>query len=976
MDTERVFLEKFRSAESSNTSGGLNVSLKGKKKFLPFGETYAVISQNEQYNKERLASQKVRLTAQVNVIASNVLFNDITEVVYEEGSPNVKVLNYKQTPTLSKDVKIYGNKEIGWFHENTFTYPPKDKDTSKTSDAAYGDAITNATRDTQLTGKGFVYHCGRDIFNNHILRSTSFKTVTTPYDESKNNQSTNPKEYFNTICDMMRDVDGKQVEEYVLLPMDAGNESSLDDRKKQLHLYINDDILPFDDCVESKLITKYNGWVGFENVAKIPSYEDFDGKDRDNDLGPEYKKPMGINKVICDKNGGDFIDMYPTRDLFLFPPLYNEYRQRAEKNWECCVTYPCSSITSGLYISGENGFLNERVNSMKTIYFNENTMSDNGVRQIVMYSIAKHGLVTGDTVNLYVSSLDGYTELLAAELTVSTVVDDFIFVINNDGLRISDEWVDLDAVASDTGHTGGTGTITIDDRVFKYSPEGNYYTKEGDAAGTKYYVVENRWVNFSDEYRSLSYKKVSGGIEVDYYVRIFSRLPNFKFAKEEINSVVLYDDNKLPNYITNEYEFDNHQSKLAFAKNIYSDQVGQVVFTDDIDLSYLKDNLGRPLTSIYLSFFKTNKGYKEWYGWDEDTNVGSENVEFSHCFGPLTCAFEMSDESLMAKTIPSIKNINNCNSVIKGLDCGKLLGNSEHNEVEIDYYNNKYFYGDIAYYDSANVTETVIQPILHRFNTAQRESSNSKSNVYFSQFNIDEITSDDFDTSGSFTIRTESSYRKYNGASNRRQEGYYYIPHYEVPVRTFGRLASITPDFLTLRSMTRKEGVTLVSVVEKHFLSKGDKTMLMYINPDTGEQTYYTLVTESVPTYKSFTCKIYDEDWNEVNLRQILPSSEYRLDYTLFKIDNIGEEGARLIKDGTCRFVWRPIVQNGDADEALIENYPFTNGAFYINKGIDLMVRRQDPDNRYGLYTEIDIIGNIEDINDEDNYVKEDEITC
>ena len=33
--------------------------------------------------------------------------------------------------------------------------------------------------------------------------------------------------------------------------------------------------------------------------------------------------------------------------------------------------------------------------------------------------------------------------------------------------------------------------------------------------------------------------------------------------------------------------------KLAFAKNIYSDNLSQVVFTDDINIKLLKDNLGR-----------------------------------------------------------------------------------------------------------------------------------------------------------------------------------------------------------------------------------------------------------------------------------------------------------------------------------------------------------------------------------------------
>ena len=41
---------------------------------------------------------------------------------------------------------------------------------------------------------------------------------------------------------------------------------------------------------------------------------------------------------------------------------------------------------------------------------------------------------------------------------------------------------------------------------------------------------DNRYVNVDPNAQNISYKKVVSGIECDYYVRIFSRLPNFKFA--------------------------------------------------------------------------------------------------------------------------------------------------------------------------------------------------------------------------------------------------------------------------------------------------------------------------------------------------------------------------------------------------------------------------------------------------------------
>ena len=98
----------------------------------------------------------------------------------------------------------------------------------------------------------------------------------------------------------------------------------------------------------------------------------------------------------------------------------------------------------------------------------------------------------------------------------------------------------------------------------------------------------------------------------------------------------------------------------------------------------------------------------------------------------------------------------------------------------------------------------------------------------------------------------------------------------------------------------------------------------------------------------------------------------------MFKIDNLGIPSyAELMTDGTCRYVWRDIYQNGLAtgvDEE--EEYPFTNGAIYVNKQFNIYVKRQDPESKYGLYDPTDLLGTFNDIETEDNYVKEEDIEC
>ena len=55
-------------------------------------------------------------------------------------------------------------------------------------------------------------------------------------------------------------------------------------------------------------------------------------------------------------------------------------------------------------------------------------------------------------------------------------------------------------------------------------------------------------------------------------------------------------------------------------------------------------------------------------------------------------------------------------------------------------------------------------------------------------------------------------------------------------------------------------------------------------------------------------------------------------------------------EDGSGRYRWRDIVPNGfEESDGIIEEYPFTNGCFYINKQINIFVRRQDPFGLLGL---------------------------
>ena len=946
----KIFLQSHLSKKSSNTSNGVNVQFKGRRKLLPTNDVSEIVSQYDQYLLERESCNKIRLTCQVNPICTNVLFNPITEIVRYEGSNNVELLNYldgstelKNTDLLYKDTKVLCSSNLN-------------------GNSGSEKHHTNAIRDTQLsnTKNGFIYHCGLDILNNHLIRSNTFKTICRRDKDSDSN-------VFNTIGDTMRDVSGNQVIETLYFPVS----SSVEGHKKDVeaHIYRYDDILQFDESISNRLIKKYDGWVGFYNRSKIKSYSNFENGDI-----------MDIERPIMYKNGGDFIEMYPDRSLYSFVPKFNKYRNRIEKNWEYCITYPSSSTTEGF-----ESIINGDLKSLKAIYFDENSQGDNGGSQLVIYGITKHGLKVGDFVNIYNTYIeDGKTvnEVVAYSAEVTNVVDDYIFILQGISSTISDTWCYLSDM---TKKENDNETLYYNDVGYK-NHSNKYLTKSG--SNTKYYIINNKYVNLDDKAQNISYKKVVNGVECDYYVRVFEKVPNFKNASAVTSSeydIYKNDSELIHEYQDKKYDFESHVSRLAFAKNIYGDDVGEIVFTDDIDISNLIDNLGRPISTLYIMFFKSNKGYKEWYGFypqedKKNIDINSDNVTYSHCFGMLTCGYETSDESICNSDIDSIYTIHNIGDSSQGISISKLnKGRGDYYyDTEIAYDVDKKFYGDICCYDGYNIVEESIQPIMHRFNTAQRESNNSLSNEFYQKFNYDNIIYDDYDINQNFTIKTSVV-----DNVNQKKEGYYYKPFYPIEIKTFGSLNSVSPDFLKIIGIKKYDGENgryySISTLSYHYLSPGDKSMIY----DTEQDKYYTLVTikNNDSNYKKFYFVAYDEKGTE---KVDLDISDYSK-FKLFKIDNLEVSShASLLKDGTCRFVWRDLYNNGFSPTSAksTEEYPFTNGAFYINKRIDIYVRRQDPYGVYGLYDgagiDADISGDdsYTEVVSDNNYVKSDDIKC
>ena len=933
----QILLEKNKSKTSVNINNSLAVQLNGSKRILPCDPMETTISEIDVYNNERENCNKIRLTVQINPICTNVLFNNLTEIVKNEGTDNTIWVNYGEN--YSEDLnKLIRDNSIFFKSEADFN-----KGVSDTLNAV------NAIRDTQLSSEenGYKYHCGLDIFNNHLLRSKTFKTVCP--------LTGNTDEWFNTIFDYMRTYEGEQVKGYS--DIDTASERPDID----LHLYLSEEIMSFKETVTEKL-TEKNGWFGFTNVGKLKVYDDINDRNYDWFKVINYRKPC------------DFIDMYPNRELFFFDPLYNSYRQRVEKNWLYCITYPSSSTTDISFIKKyQNGST-----GLKVMLFDDTIKHKNGVDAIKIYSVSKHGLAKDNNINLYKSVIneDGEIEDICVlkNIKVIDVVDDYTFYVFRNGVKLSNKWLEIPE-----------GSVESVDG-FNISKNKKYVTKDGK----KYFIVDYKKVNVDMEAQDISFKRVVDYNETSYYVRIFSKLPNWKFARQKPTELLL---EKFPDFIreyqTTNYDFESHIGKLAFSKNIYTDNISEIVFTDDIDIGVLKDNLGRPLSEIYLTIIKNNAGYREWYGkynrYKEEKEVEKDKdekyidinnpiVEYSHCFGKLNCAFKLHDIANEHDEHKNVMMINNFDGLYnrQGLDT-TIINNGERSYIDDDeiqyekygdYLGDYNFYGDLCCYSENLCEEQSIQMVDFRFNTMQRELNDLyNANMFFNDITYDEIGGDDYDYSG-FIMKDNN---KFTNAVNRK-EGYYYTPHYKINIKSYDKeLTTHYPRILKVKILNaNSDGTYNIVTMNNHLLGENS---IINIYDKKHDLYYYGKVIKIINS-RSLDFKIYDDKHINVNNK-----NEMKF---FIKGENTPSY-AHLLNDGSCRYVFRELKQNGFDDDSENEVYPFTNNSLYINKNITFFLRRQNPNGTSELRSKTypyDIVNNTISFEKENKYYHEEEIQC
>lgn len=843
-----IFLDENRSVFSQSQEHSVDVSLTAKTRSLPYNNLMGELSAFQLYNNERDASTKFRMIFTVNPVCTNVLFNMKTEVMKDEGSDNCKV----------------------WFDGN-----PQDigiEESKKTGNSAPVDRY-QAIRDTEYSHNelgGLTYHCGLDIFNNHMLRNDGFVHV----NKNKGNRRT-PE--YNTLGDYLRDCDGNEVEEKVGVKYQNLSPT-------RVHLYQHDSVLSFYEAYINRIKEK-NGWYGFTNPGNI---------DIPNNNGYHINRMLNGNKPC------EFIDMYPDRSLYSFIPKYNKHRNRIEKNWNYAITYSYESDKK--MVNEINGLEANDPNAIRCLW--KRCYDSNGNDTLQCRTLFRHTLSKNDRVRFYYG--DAKQRMETSVRVIST------------------------------GDSEGKNK----DRLFSI----------------KY---ENVALLIDDFKSGLWYRKESNGIECEYY---FKKLKKY-----------LKPDGSEPK---------SNLNKGAFAENIYGDGIAQVVFTDDIDVDGLKDDIGRSVSTLYFTVIKNNAGYEKWYKPNEK-NFADDDIEYSHCFGKLTGGldlgtkedFEEKDEESGERIwqgIPNddtdflrdyntryIHNIDNKDSSIKDYWGDEIVtkpkalyGIKEDNKKETGItINDDEFWGDVIEFNPSDFSENTIEKTYYRFNTAQRETNNSK----YKSIKYDEIIYDDYDLIGESPAKFKLNEKTYyaNGKKEEEQtignicpEGYFYYPNMSIMIRDLSETKSV-------------DGIP-VKVTDLQFKSYDENQQYSVVDIE-GEKIAidYKFVNEDIVGF--YNIKDNSMVWGSVIKVDSKNKATILIDKNSSEMNKVSSNLLPILSEYSvpsyCRYilttgklVWRSVVPPSELpNDSDMYGIPFANGCFYIETGFNMFVRRQDPMNAFKL---------------------------
>ena len=214
------------------------------------------------------------------------------------------------------------------------------------------------------------------------------------------------------------------------------------------------------------------------------------------------------------------------------------------------------------------------------------------------------------------------------------------------------------------------------------------------------------------------------GFESRYYLRLFKKITT---VNTNINNGIVEDD-----------DYEIYQA--AFSNTIFNDEVCQFVFNEDIDVGNIRDNLGRPISEMFLTIVKT-----------------MDNNFFTPIQAGLECGLVNGIINTSTQNpIPDVRQLR---------DGPTQLPNYNDSPVPLTAnvtINDNYFYGDIVEYNDYELIEHVLGVVGHRFNTTDRIGNGIQLGL-------------------GCLINSNSA----KCIAGPRHEGYFYYPHHRIKIRDF-----------------------------------------------------------------------------------------------------------------------------------------------------------------------------------------------
>ena len=271
--------------------------------------------------------------------------------------------------------------------------------------------------------------------------------------------------------------------------------------------------------------------------------------------------------------------------------------------------------------------------------------------------------------------------------------------------------------------------------------------KSGNLSGEEYMVAElgDQTNNQRDRYFVLDIPVKESSKQIN------KETSTFKRTRDGVTSN--YYVRKFKSITTGFRDYDLFPA--SFAESYFGDEEVAYNFTTDIDVSGLKDNLGRPLSELFLTIVKvvtdtdTSNDFKDQY-W-KDLTKNNTNIPSSlegRFWTKIKGGFLTENDTSVNYNVRSISSD------------GGTYPQTHFGSVDngIDESDNE-FIGDISEYNSNELSERILEPIYHRVNTIYREYRKDIVNL--------KTTND-----GGFEV-------------DDLREGYIYRPHYRIKIREF-----------------------------------------------------------------------------------------------------------------------------------------------------------------------------------------------